>query len=227
MRTTKTSFDKLKNDVCQKVDLLGASRCNLLSHVLTTYQVHRKSQLFAYTPLILNGVFSMAVPHAVKPGRKTHMKGTKQYETLHEETLNVSNKWCELLLLTQPAECVALACSAVSDNTFALLGEDVPHYGSHSWELQGLSALWVLHTEGQRASWPVQMRSKLWCCQSSSTSREVANNSHQWLCYTFRPYKTQWTSWLRRRGRRKLKQRKKMGRKPQTTSELSHLFSCR
>uniref|UniRef100_UPI0037E8AAC5 islet cell autoantigen 1 isoform X2 n=1 Tax=Semicossyphus pulcher TaxID=241346 RepID=UPI0037E8AAC5 len=38
VRTTKTGFDKLKNDVCQKVDLLGASRCNLLSHVLTTYQ---------------------------------------------------------------------------------------------------------------------------------------------------------------------------------------------
>ncbi|XP_054637091.1 islet cell autoantigen 1 isoform X1 [Dunckerocampus dactyliophorus] len=38
VRTTKTSFDKLKNDVCQKVDLLGASRCNLLSHVLTSYQ---------------------------------------------------------------------------------------------------------------------------------------------------------------------------------------------
>ncbi|KAI7806927.1 islet cell autoantigen 1 [Triplophysa rosa] len=38
VRLTKTSFDKLKNDVCQKVELLGASRCNLLSHVLTTYQ---------------------------------------------------------------------------------------------------------------------------------------------------------------------------------------------
>ncbi|XP_037532444.1 islet cell autoantigen 1, partial [Nematolebias whitei] len=38
VRTTKTSFDQLRNDVCQKVDLLGASRCNLLSHVLTTYQ---------------------------------------------------------------------------------------------------------------------------------------------------------------------------------------------
>lgn len=43
VRTTKTSFDKLKNDVCQKVDLLGASRCNLLSHVLTTYQVRLTS----------------------------------------------------------------------------------------------------------------------------------------------------------------------------------------
>lgn len=39
VRTTKSSFDKLKTDVCQKVDLLGASRCNLLSHVLTIYQV--------------------------------------------------------------------------------------------------------------------------------------------------------------------------------------------
>ncbi|GAA6091605.1 islet cell autoantigen 1 [Tachysurus ichikawai] len=38
VRVTKTGFDKLKNDVCQKVGLLGASRCNLLSHVLTNYQ---------------------------------------------------------------------------------------------------------------------------------------------------------------------------------------------
>lgn len=39
VRCTKRSFDQLKMDVCQKVDLLGASRCNLLSHVLATYQV--------------------------------------------------------------------------------------------------------------------------------------------------------------------------------------------
>ncbi|KAM9807239.1 islet cell autoantigen 1 isoform X1 [Syngnathus typhle] len=38
VRCTKHSFDQLKTDVCQKVDLLGASRCNLLSHVLATYQ---------------------------------------------------------------------------------------------------------------------------------------------------------------------------------------------
>ncbi|NWV54769.1 ICA69 protein, partial [Daphoenositta chrysoptera] len=38
VRHAKVNFDKLKTDVCQKVDLLGASRCNLLSHVLTTYQ---------------------------------------------------------------------------------------------------------------------------------------------------------------------------------------------
>ncbi|XP_069790104.1 islet cell autoantigen 1-like protein isoform X2 [Narcine bancroftii] len=38
VRNTKMQFDKLKNDVCQKVDLLGASRCNLLSQLLVAYQ---------------------------------------------------------------------------------------------------------------------------------------------------------------------------------------------
>ncbi|XP_062070570.1 islet cell autoantigen 1-like protein isoform X1 [Lepus europaeus] len=38
VRNSKASYDKLKMDVCQKVDLLGASRCNMLSHSLTTYQ---------------------------------------------------------------------------------------------------------------------------------------------------------------------------------------------
>ncbi|XP_067892282.1 islet cell autoantigen 1-like protein isoform X2 [Heterodontus francisci] len=38
VRNTKAQFDKLKNDVCQKVDLLGASRCNLLSQSLAAYQ---------------------------------------------------------------------------------------------------------------------------------------------------------------------------------------------
>ncbi|KAG2459430.1 ICA69 protein, partial [Polypterus senegalus] len=39
VRNTKTQFEKLKNDVCQKVDILGASRCNMLSHSLGTYQM--------------------------------------------------------------------------------------------------------------------------------------------------------------------------------------------
>ncbi|XP_060724950.1 islet cell autoantigen 1-like isoform X2 [Tachysurus vachellii] len=38
VRATKVHFDKLKTDVCQKVDMLGASRCNMLSHSLCTYQ---------------------------------------------------------------------------------------------------------------------------------------------------------------------------------------------
>ncbi|XP_072180820.1 islet cell autoantigen 1-like [Diadema setosum] len=38
VRSTKARFEQLKNDVCQKVDLLGASRCNLFSHTLASYQ---------------------------------------------------------------------------------------------------------------------------------------------------------------------------------------------
>ncbi|EMP24330.1 Islet cell autoantigen 1-like protein [Chelonia mydas] len=39
VKNTKAQFDKLKMDVCQKVDLLGASRCNMLSHYLAIYQI--------------------------------------------------------------------------------------------------------------------------------------------------------------------------------------------
>ncbi|XP_033101671.1 islet cell autoantigen 1-like isoform X2 [Anneissia japonica] len=38
VRMTKMKFDKLKTDVCQKIDLLGASRCNMFSHTLVAYQ---------------------------------------------------------------------------------------------------------------------------------------------------------------------------------------------
>ncbi|XP_071942759.1 islet cell autoantigen 1-like isoform X2 [Antedon mediterranea] len=38
VRITKMKFDKLKTDVCQKIDLLGASRCNMFSHTLVAYQ---------------------------------------------------------------------------------------------------------------------------------------------------------------------------------------------
>lgn len=44
VRNSKTQFDKLKMDVCQKVDLLGASRCNMLSHCLAIYQVSAVSE---------------------------------------------------------------------------------------------------------------------------------------------------------------------------------------
>ncbi|RWS02860.1 islet cell autoantigen 1-like protein, partial [Dinothrombium tinctorium] len=38
VRRTKTRFDKLKVDTLQKVDMLSASRCNMLSHALVAYQ---------------------------------------------------------------------------------------------------------------------------------------------------------------------------------------------
>ncbi len=77
VRSTKTSFDKLKNDVCQKVDLLGASRCNLLSHVLTTYQVNHRPQQFVLHPIdSQKGVFNDSI--TCTEARKTNMRGTKQ-----------------------------------------------------------------------------------------------------------------------------------------------------
>lgn len=51
VRGTKGQFEKLKNDVCQKVDMLGASRCNMLSHSLCTYQVSHSSPLWRSHPL--------------------------------------------------------------------------------------------------------------------------------------------------------------------------------
>lgn len=38
VKQAKTAFDKLKGDVVQKIDLLSASRCNLLSAALEAYQ---------------------------------------------------------------------------------------------------------------------------------------------------------------------------------------------
>ncbi|CAF4677657.1 unnamed protein product [Rotaria sp. Silwood1] len=38
VKATKTEYDRLKSDVIQKIDLLTASRCNMYSHALATYQ---------------------------------------------------------------------------------------------------------------------------------------------------------------------------------------------
>jgi len=38
VKRTKARFDQLKVDTMQKVDLLAASHCNMLSHVLAKYQ---------------------------------------------------------------------------------------------------------------------------------------------------------------------------------------------
>uniref|UniRef100_A0A8C2Z4V1 Islet cell autoantigen 1-like n=1 Tax=Cyclopterus lumpus TaxID=8103 RepID=A0A8C2Z4V1_CYCLU len=54
VRGTKSQFEKLKNDVCQKVDMLGASRCNMLSHSLCTYQAFFSFSIILLCP-ILNG----------------------------------------------------------------------------------------------------------------------------------------------------------------------------
>ncbi|KAJ8003346.1 hypothetical protein DPEC_G00147370 [Dallia pectoralis] len=55
VRGSKEQFEKLKNDVCQKVDMLGASRCNMLSHSLSTYQT-TLLQFWEKTAQVMSGI---------------------------------------------------------------------------------------------------------------------------------------------------------------------------
>ncbi|RVE75245.1 hypothetical protein OJAV_G00015170 [Oryzias javanicus] len=62
VRETKSQFEKLKNDVCQKVDMLGASRCNMLSHSLCTYQT-TLLQYWEKTAHSLSGIHEAFLGH--------------------------------------------------------------------------------------------------------------------------------------------------------------------
>ncbi|XP_029376582.1 islet cell autoantigen 1-like isoform X1 [Echeneis naucrates] len=65
VRGSKSQFEKLKNDVCQKVDMLGASRCNMLSHSLCTYQTTLLQfwEKTAHTMLAIHKAFQGHVPY--------------------------------------------------------------------------------------------------------------------------------------------------------------------
>uniref|UniRef100_A0A1A8GI74 Islet cell autoantigen 1-like n=1 Tax=Nothobranchius korthausae TaxID=1143690 RepID=A0A1A8GI74_9TELE len=62
VRGTKGQFEKLKNDVCQKVDMLGASRCNMLSHSLCTYQT-TLLQYWEKTAQAMSGIHETFLGH--------------------------------------------------------------------------------------------------------------------------------------------------------------------
>uniref|UniRef100_A0A1A7X1P0 Islet cell autoantigen 1-like n=1 Tax=Iconisemion striatum TaxID=60296 RepID=A0A1A7X1P0_9TELE len=62
VRETKGQFEKLKNDVCQKVDMLGASRCNMLSHSLCTYQT-TLLQYWEKTAQAMSGIHETFLGH--------------------------------------------------------------------------------------------------------------------------------------------------------------------
>ncbi|XP_044159673.1 islet cell autoantigen 1-like protein isoform X1 [Bufo gargarizans] len=107
VRNTKSHFDKTKMNVCQKVDLLGASRCNLLSQSLASYQTtllhfwKKTAQLMSeiqkefqemlpYTPSYLKAPKQNSEHDNVE---KTDSCGDGQVDnhmllTLQEETLN-------------------------------------------------------------------------------------------------------------------------------------------
>ncbi|XP_073489381.1 islet cell autoantigen 1-like protein [Aquarana catesbeiana] len=77
VRSTKSQFDKTKMDVCQKVDLLGASRCNLLSHSLASYQ-RTLVQFWKTTAHLMSEIqeeFQEMLPYT-----PSYLKPTKQQE---------------------------------------------------------------------------------------------------------------------------------------------------
>ncbi|XP_077586518.1 islet cell autoantigen 1-like protein isoform X1 [Stigmatopora nigra] len=97
VRSTKTQFEKLKNDVCQKVDMLGASRCNMLSHSLCNYQT-TLLQFWEKTAQALSGIhdaFQGHVPYqftSIKDLRdpldqvSAAEQGKEEEKELHENT---------------------------------------------------------------------------------------------------------------------------------------------
>ncbi|KAM9783253.1 LOW QUALITY PROTEIN: islet cell autoantigen 1 [Neosynchiropus ocellatus] len=97
VRSTKSSFDKLKNDVCQKVDMLGASRCNLLSHVLTSYQTTllHSWEKTSHTMAAIHESFKGA-PHHLSSSkvRQSPPQGAAQHSsaTLQDEDKHVRRK---------------------------------------------------------------------------------------------------------------------------------------
>ncbi|XP_075036232.1 islet cell autoantigen 1-like protein [Mixophyes fleayi] len=92
VRNTKSHFDKTKMDVCQKVDLLGASRCNLLSHSLASYQttlLHfwRKT---AHLMSEIQAEFQEMLPYT-----PSYLKPTKQYS--EQGNVEKTDQNCQLV----------------------------------------------------------------------------------------------------------------------------------
>ncbi|XP_034030201.1 islet cell autoantigen 1 isoform X2 [Thalassophryne amazonica] len=159
VRTTKGRFDKLKNDVCQKVDLLGASRCNLFSHVLTTYQttllhfwektshtmaaIHESfkgCQHYEFSTLkSLQDPMDKLVKKKGKKKIKTEME-IQQAETTADQLISLTNENCD----SQPAE--AAPELQEEKDSMALLSEIL---GSVSMDEDEFSLEWT-EVFGQR-----------------------------------------------------------------------------
>ncbi|XP_010784443.1 islet cell autoantigen 1-like isoform X2 [Notothenia coriiceps] len=90
VRGTKGQFEKLKNDVCQKVDMLGASRCNMLSHSLCTYQT-TLLQFWEKTAHAMSGIHEAFQGH--EPYHFTTLKDLRDpLEELAEAQQHVEKK---------------------------------------------------------------------------------------------------------------------------------------
>ncbi|XP_008110774.1 islet cell autoantigen 1 isoform X2 [Anolis carolinensis] len=120
VRLTKLNFDKLKTDVCQKVDLLGASRCNLLSHVLATYQTMLLNfwKRTSHTMAAIHESFRGYQPYEFKtlkslqePACKLMESEEKEGELQLENTKSEDDRQSQLILYDDESQ------SKESDNT--------------------------------------------------------------------------------------------------------------
>ncbi|XP_058232000.1 islet cell autoantigen 1 isoform X1 [Hemibagrus wyckioides] len=141
VRLTKTGFDKLKNDVCQKVDLLGASRCNLLSHVLTNYQTTLLHfwEKTSHTMAAIHESFKGCQPYEISgqkenkgsdPGAKKRTK--KKSKTKTEEDRSSPALEDTLISIDEDQ-------NPDTDQTGA--GEEAPHGELRAQDKDGLSML--------------------------------------------------------------------------------------
>ncbi|XP_023588773.1 islet cell autoantigen 1-like protein isoform X2 [Trichechus manatus latirostris] len=108
VRNSKASFDKLKMDVCQKVDLLGASRCNMLSHSLTTYQ-RTLLGFWEKTARMMSQIYGECVdsyPYdfvALKRLQDTSSKLTEDHKEEQIENNSLTENLNKLVLLNEEA----------------------------------------------------------------------------------------------------------------------------
>ncbi|KAM4697458.1 islet cell autoantigen 1-like protein [Rhinophrynus dorsalis] len=94
VKNTKSHFDKKKMDVCQKVDLLGASRCNLLLQLLTTYQT-TLLRFWKTTAHLMNEIqeeFPLMLPYCLSHSTEQIPEQSSQEEILWNSSDGNKNK---------------------------------------------------------------------------------------------------------------------------------------
>ncbi|KAM6449988.1 islet cell autoantigen 1 isoform 4-T4 [Liasis olivaceus] len=137
VRHTKLNFDKLKTDVCQKVDLLGASRCNLLSHVLTTYQTTLLHfwEKTSHTMAAIHESFKGYQPYEFtmlknlqEPVNKLMESEEKEEELQLENTKSEDDQQSQLISLDDESNTKEMANSAEDANSMlSTFGENFNH----------------------------------------------------------------------------------------------------
>ncbi|KAM7153196.1 islet cell autoantigen 1-like protein [Macrochelys suwanniensis] len=130
VKNTKAQFDKLKMDVCQKVDLLGASRCNMLSHSLAIYQItllHFCKKTAGLMSKIHEEFIGVHQYHSValeQPQEPSLNNPTEEHKEKIEKDIISAN--LDKLILLDEETSIHLESEAVSSNLLvdSLEGED-------------------------------------------------------------------------------------------------------